>query len=117
MPETPTAAMAQLTFDYTKPDSSFQAKRKRQAGNGRKTLIGVGFLVPLLFLALLAALLDYREDNRRLRQQNAIQVLRYDSLLTAKLHSDRQLIRLQLLVKKARPQTGRDTGTRQAPGG
>ncbi len=103
--------MAQFTFDYTDPDLPFHANRKTRTTIRREMAVGAG-LLSLLFL--LVAVLDYREDNRLLIRQNAIQRLRYDSLLTAKMHADRQLIRLRM--EKARPQTGKNTDARQALG-
>ena len=103
--------MAQFTFDYTDPASPFQAKKRPVTTVRHEIAAGAGLL---LLLFLLAAVLDYREDNRLLVRQNAIQRLRYDSLLAAKLHADRQLIRLRM--EKARPQTGKNMDARQAPG-
>lgn len=101
--------MAQLTFDYTKPATRLRVPRQRPPGIMRKITLVAGLVLPLPLFVLLFVLADYRRQNHLLVRQNADLLLRYDSLLTAKLHADRQLLQFRL-----RPQETPPPGTQKA---
>lgn len=92
--------MAQFTFDYTGASLPLTGEKKRLGNTRWRLAVGAGLSVCLLFAALLAITLGYRRQNSLLTQQNAVQLLRYDSLLTVKLHTDRQLLRLRLHINE-----------------
>ncbi len=82
--------MTKYTLDYSEQRVGMP-RRRRRANISAVVLVGAfGALVSGL---LVMQTISLRGENRQLRKQLDAQVLQYDSLLSAKLHADRQLIR------------------------
>ncbi|AQG80834.1 hypothetical protein [Spirosoma montaniterrae] len=82
--------MTKYTLDYSEQRVGMP-RRRRRANVSAVVLVGAfGALVSGL---LITQTISLRGENRQLRRQLDAQVLQYDSLLAAKLHADRQLVR------------------------
>lgn len=88
--------MSQFTLDYTQPPPARHTRAKR-SGWARFLVLFMGWtaLSPMVVLGLLAGLFHYRAENQGLRYQQQHYLIRYDSLLSAKQATDRQLLNLQ----------------------
>ncbi len=95
--------MSQFTLDYTTQRPAATRVRSKKSKLARLFVLFLGWSVfsPLVVFGLLAGLFHYRAEHHGLHYQHQTQLLKYDSLLTAKQETDRRLA--YLMRKQSKP--------------
>lgn len=95
--------MPQFTLDYTTQRPSPIRTRSKKSLSARLFLVFVGWniLSPIIVAVLLVVVFRYHSSHQTLDYQHRMHLVRYDSLLTTKQKTDRQL--MELLRKQGSP--------------